>query len=72
MDAVLITKADLEGYNSCCEEEDKESQQMVIIPKATSSSFPPMIAKLSYLFASLRVSSGCRPDQLPVPEAQAC
>ncbi|KAJ9547902.1 hypothetical protein OSB04_020445, partial [Centaurea solstitialis] len=45
-DAVLITKADLEGYHT------PSSSQLALIPRSR-----PMIAKLSCLFASLKVSS---------------
>ncbi|KAJ7969511.1 Dual specificity phosphatase [Quillaja saponaria] len=67
-DAVLITKADLEGYHSTCD----VGTELPIIPKVAKAR--PMIARLSCLFASLRVSGSCVPvnRRLPVPEARAC
>ncbi|XP_056163770.1 phosphatidylglycerophosphate phosphatase PTPMT2-like [Syzygium oleosum] len=69
-DTVFITKADLEGYQ--CTLEDNYGKDLAIIPKVTRSR--PMIAKLSCLFASLKVSGGIGslPRRLPVPEARAC
>ncbi|KAF8036407.1 hypothetical protein BT93_C2196 [Corymbia citriodora subsp. variegata] len=69
-DTVYITKADLEGYQ--CTSEDNFGKVLAIIPKVTRSR--PMIAKLSCLFASLKVSGGIGsvPRRLPVPEARAC
>ncbi|EXC28683.1 Protein-tyrosine phosphatase mitochondrial 1 [Morus notabilis] len=69
-DAVLITKADLEGYHSAPEE--LAAKQLVVVPKVVKAS--PMIARLSCLFASLKVagSSGIVARRLPVPEPRAC
>lgn len=69
-DAVLITKADLEGYHGACEEAVREKkQQLAVVPRAG-----PMIARLSCLFASLKVSGniGTISRRLPVPEPRAC
>ncbi|KVI12276.1 Dual specificity phosphatase [Cynara cardunculus var. scolymus] len=60
-DAVLITKADLEGYHS-------PSSQVALIPRSR-----PMIAKLSCLFASLKVSGiTTAPVSLKLTETPAC
>ncbi|XP_041006275.1 phosphatidylglycerophosphate phosphatase PTPMT2-like isoform X1 [Juglans microcarpa x Juglans regia] len=69
-DAVLITKADLEGYHG--NYDGNAGWQLEIVPKAIKAR--PMIAKLTCLFASLKVSGGCGPGprRLPVPEARAC
>ncbi|XP_041008104.1 phosphatidylglycerophosphate phosphatase PTPMT2-like [Juglans microcarpa x Juglans regia] len=70
-DAVLITKADLEGYHG--NYDGDAGKQLEIVPKVLKAR--PMIARLSCLFfASLKVSGGCRPEprRLPVPEARAC
>ncbi|XP_058214410.1 phosphatidylglycerophosphate phosphatase PTPMT2-like isoform X3 [Rhododendron vialii] len=56
-DAVLITKANLEGYRSSGDEDHKK--ELAIVPRMARSK--PMIARLSCLFASLRVSGGCGP-----------
>lgn len=68
-DAVLITKDDLKGYHGSSDDADK---QLAIVPKALKAR--PMIARLSCLFASLKVSGGCGPvvRRLPVPEPRAC
>ncbi|XP_027066809.1 phosphatidylglycerophosphate phosphatase PTPMT2-like [Coffea arabica] len=66
VDAVLITKADLEGYQSSG---DDTSKELVIVPKMRSR---PMIARLSCLFASLRVSGGGVPVIRQLTEARAC
>ncbi|KAB1209252.1 putative dual specificity protein phosphatase DSP8 [Morella rubra] len=57
-DAVLITKADLEGYHG--NYEGDASKHLQVVPKAVKAR--PMIARLSCLFASLRVSGGCGSD----------
>lgn len=74
-DAVLITKADLEGYRSSFDEDHKK--ELAIVPRMARSK--PMIARLSCLFAYLRVSGGCGPvprQLTPVPrqltDARAC
>ncbi|XP_052183837.1 phosphatidylglycerophosphate phosphatase PTPMT2-like [Diospyros lotus] len=68
VDAVLITKADLEGYHSSCD--DDGSKELAIVARVARSS--PMIARLSCLFASLRVSGGCGPVPRQLTEARAC
>ncbi|KAI8553685.1 hypothetical protein RHMOL_Rhmol05G0035800 [Rhododendron molle] len=68
-DAVLITKADLEGYRSSSDEDHKK--ELAIVPRMARSR--PMIARLScLLFASLRVSGGCGPVPRQLTEARAC
>ncbi|KAG6658345.1 hypothetical protein I3843_04G144100 [Carya illinoinensis] len=69
-DAVLITKADLEGYHG--NYDGDAGKQLAIVPKVLKAR--PMIARLSCLFAYLKVSGGCGPEprRLPVPEARAC
>ncbi|PON62483.1 Dual specificity phosphatase [Parasponia andersonii] len=68
-DAVLITKDDLEGYHGASED---VGRQLTIVPKVVKAS--PMIARLSCLFASLKVSGSCGTvaRRLPVPEPRAC
>nr|XP_048321833.1 phosphatidylglycerophosphate phosphatase PTPMT2 [Ziziphus jujuba var. spinosa] len=68
-DAVFITKDDLEGYHGTS---DDAGKQLAVVPKVLKAS--PMIARLSCLFASLKVSGGCVPVErrLPVPEPRAC
>ncbi|XP_061371143.1 phosphatidylglycerophosphate phosphatase PTPMT2-like [Gastrolobium bilobum] len=67
-DTVLITKDDLEGYHSTCD----ASMELAIVPKVQKTK--PMIARLSCLFASLKVSGSCVPEarRLPVSESRAC
>lgn len=67
-DAVLITKDDLEGYHSTSD----TSMELAIVPKVPKTK--PMIARLSCLFASLKVSGGSVPmtRRLPVSESRAC
>lgn len=67
-DAVLITKADLEGYHSTCDAD----MELAIVPKLPRTM--PMIARLSCLFASLKVSGSSVPmiRRLPVSESRAC
>ncbi|KAB2618433.1 dual specificity protein phosphatase DSP8 [Pyrus ussuriensis x Pyrus communis] len=69
-DAVLITKDDLEGYHGTYD--DTARKQLAIVPKMVKAS--PMIARLSCLFASLKVSGNCGPvaRRLSVPEPRAC
>lgn len=67
-DAVLITKADLEGYHSSCD--TVIGKELAIINRVTRSR--PMIAKLSCLFASLKVSGGYTPVTRQLTEARAC
>ncbi|KAJ0581148.1 putative phosphoric monoester hydrolase [Helianthus annuus] len=64
-DAVLITKADLEGYNS-----PSKGKELALVPRVSKTS--PMIAKLSCLFASLKVSSNSGPVSLKLTETPAC
>lgn len=68
-DAVLITKADLEGYHSSCD--TFVGKELAIVNRVTRSR--PMIAKLSCLFASLKVSGGyTTPVTRQLTEARAC
>ena len=67
-DAVLITKADLEGYHSSCD--TVSGKELAIINRVTRSR--PMIAKLSCLFASLKVSGSYTPVTRQLTEARAC
>lgn len=67
-DAVLITKADLEGYHSSCD--TVVGKELAIINRVTRSR--PMIAKLSCLFASLKVSGSYTPVTRQLTEARAC
>ncbi|KAI3742093.1 hypothetical protein L1987_59773 [Smallanthus sonchifolius] len=64
-DAVLITKADLEGYNS-----PSQGKQLALVPRVSRSN--PMMAKLSCLFASRKVSSVSGPVTLKLTETPAC
>nr|GEY86909.1 putative dual specificity protein phosphatase DSP8 [Tanacetum cinerariifolium] len=63
-DAVLITKADLEGYSS-----PSHSEELAIV--SNSARTRPMIAKLSCLFTSLKVSDGCSAMNMKLTEAPA-
>ncbi|KAK3027130.1 hypothetical protein RJ639_042424, partial [Escallonia herrerae] len=65
-DAVLITKADLEGYHSPCD----SGKELAVFPGVRRTR--PMIAKLSCIFASLKVSGGCAPVTRQLTEARAC
>lgn len=67
-DAVLITKADLEGYDSPCS--DNSGKELAVVTRRSSTS--PMMARLSCLFASLRVSGNCGPVMRQLTEARAC
>ncbi|XP_050220497.1 phosphatidylglycerophosphate phosphatase PTPMT2 [Mercurialis annua] len=67
-DAVLVTKADLEGYHSASDN-DAISKELAIVPRIKAR---PMIARLSCLFASLKVSGVCGPVTGRMPEARAC
>lgn len=69
-DAVLITKADLEGYHSTCN--DSAGRELAIVTRVAKAK--PMIARLSCLFSSLKVpgSGGSLIKRLPVSEARAC
>ncbi|XVF34948.1 hypothetical protein REPUB_Repub18cG0102300 [Reevesia pubescens] len=68
LDAVLITKADLEGYHSTYD--DITGKELVIVPRMVRAR--PMIARLSCLFASLKVSGVSGPVSGRLPEARAC
>ncbi|CAI8619720.1 unnamed protein product [Vicia faba] len=67
-DTVLITKDDLEGYHSTSD----TSMELAIVSKVPKTK--PMIARLSCLFASLKVSGSSVPmtRRLPVSESRAC
>ncbi|XVF88654.1 hypothetical protein PTKIN_Ptkin19aG0068200 [Pterospermum kingtungense] len=69
MDAVMITKADLEGYHSTLD--DITGKELVVVPRMLRAR-RPMIARLSCLFASLKVSGVCGPVNGRLPEARAC
>lgn len=64
VDAVLITKADLEGYHS------PGGKELTVVPRMVRTS--PMMARLSCLFASLKVSGNCGPTMRQLTEARAC
>ncbi|KAG9140106.1 hypothetical protein Leryth_021133 [Lithospermum erythrorhizon] len=68
VDAVLITKEDLEGYHSSCD--DVSSRELAIVPRKARQT--PMMSKLSCLFASLRVSGSNGPVIRQLTEARAC
>ncbi|GMI81280.1 hypothetical protein HRI_001797300 [Hibiscus trionum] len=67
-DAVMITKADLEGYHSAFD--NISSKELVVMPRMVRAR--PMIARLSCLFASLKVSGVSGPVSGRLPEARAC
>ncbi|XP_015061802.1 putative dual specificity protein phosphatase DSP8 [Solanum pennellii] len=67
-DAVLITKADLEGYHSSSD--DSRGKELALVPRIARTQ--PMIARLSCLFASLKVSGGYGPVTRQLTEARAC
>ncbi|XP_059276736.1 phosphatidylglycerophosphate phosphatase PTPMT2-like [Lycium ferocissimum] len=67
-DAVLITKADLEGYH--CSSDYSRGKELALVPRMARTQ--PMIARLSCLFASLKVSGGCGPVTRQLTEARAC
>ncbi|VFQ87824.1 unnamed protein product [Cuscuta campestris] len=70
-DAVLITKADLEGYHSS--PDNYSGKQLAIMPRVAKTRTRPMIAKLSCLFTSLKVSGVCgQPVTRWLTEAPAC
>ncbi|XP_059634878.1 phosphatidylglycerophosphate phosphatase PTPMT2-like [Cornus florida] len=69
-DAVLITKADLEGYHGTCDD-DGGKEELTMIPSVGRSR--PMMARLSCLFASLKVSSSYGAvGRQQMAEARAC
>ncbi|CAN4096293.1 unnamed protein product [Withania somnifera] len=67
-DAVLITKADLEGYHSSSD--DSRGKELALVPRVARTQ--PMIARLSCLFALLKVSGGYGPVTRQLTEARAC
>lgn len=67
-DAVIITKADLEGYPNPCN--DDSGKELAIVPRMPRTN--PMMARLSCLFASLKVSGGCGFVARQMTEARAC
>ncbi|XP_073044037.1 phosphatidylglycerophosphate phosphatase PTPMT2-like [Primulina eburnea] len=67
-DVVLITKADLEGYHSPCN--DISGKELMAMPRISMSM--PMMARLSCLFSSLKVSGSCGPITRQLTEARAC
>ncbi|KAI9192615.1 hypothetical protein LWI28_025515 [Acer negundo] len=67
-DAVLITKADLEGYHGTCD--DNAGKELAIVSRMVRTR--PMMARLSCLFASLKVSGVSGPVTRRFPEARAC
>ncbi|WOG94307.1 hypothetical protein DCAR_0313600 [Daucus carota subsp. sativus] len=67
-DAVMITKEDLEGYHSFCAADAQK--KLAIVTRATRTS--PVIARLSCLFASLKVSGGDTTISRQLNEAHAC
>lgn len=77
-DAVLVTTADLEGYHSSCDEDScSDSMELVIIrrparPTPVITRSMPMIARLSCLFSSLRVSGNSGPVIRQLTDARAC
>ena len=68
VDAVMITKADLEGYHSSFD--DITGKELAVVLRMVRAR--PMIARLSCLFASLKVSGVCGPVSGRLPEARAC
>ncbi|PHT73522.1 putative dual specificity protein phosphatase DSP8 [Capsicum annuum] len=67
-DAVLITKADLEGYHSSSD--DSRGKELALVPRIARTQ--PMIARLSCLFASLKVSGVYGPVTRQLTDARAC
>ncbi|XP_022893279.1 putative dual specificity protein phosphatase DSP8 [Olea europaea var. sylvestris] len=65
-DAVIITKADLEGYPFI----NDSGKELAIVPRMPRTN--PMMARLSCLFASLKVSGGCGFVARQMTEARAC
>ncbi|XP_072977533.1 phosphatidylglycerophosphate phosphatase PTPMT2-like [Typha angustifolia] len=66
-DAVLITEADLEGYGT-----DEVVSKDLSVSTYRVAQPRPMIARLSCLFASLKVSGGCSPVSHRLPEMRVC
>ncbi|PKI49096.1 hypothetical protein CRG98_030548, partial [Punica granatum] len=71
-DAVLITKADLEGYVCSSDGNNNSGMELALVPNATKAM--PMIARLSCLFMYLKDSGSLGPIswRLPAAEAHAC
>ncbi|KAJ0030822.1 hypothetical protein Pint_13308 [Pistacia integerrima] len=67
-DAVLITKADLEGYHGTSD--DNAGKELAVVSRTMRTR--PMMARLSCLFASLKVSGVSGPVTRRLPEARAC
>ncbi|XP_055800923.1 phosphatidylglycerophosphate phosphatase PTPMT2-like [Solanum dulcamara] len=67
-DAVLITKADLEGYHSSSD--NSRGKELALVHRIARTQ--PMIARLSCLFASLKVSGGHGSVTRQLTEARAC
>ncbi|GAA0187600.1 hypothetical protein LIER_34888 [Lithospermum erythrorhizon] len=67
-DAVLITKADLEGYHSPSDE--LSCKELAMVPRNRRQK--PMISKLSCLFSSLLVSSSNGTIVRQLTDARAC
>ncbi|KAI3754223.1 hypothetical protein L1987_54002 [Smallanthus sonchifolius] len=65
VDAVLITKADLEGYNS-----PSQDKELALVPRVVKASL--MMSRLSCLFSTLKVSGSCAPINMKLTEAPAC
>lgn len=69
-DAVLITKADLEGYHSS-PDNNSGRRQLAVMPRVARTR--PVIEKLSCLFTALKVSGVCgQPVARWLTEAPAC
>lgn len=69
-DAVFITKADLEGYHGNYDNTGA-GKEIAFVPRVARAR--PMIARLSCLFASLKVSgSNCGLLAGQLSEARAC
>ncbi|KAK4753989.1 hypothetical protein SAY87_002093 [Trapa incisa] len=70
VDAVLVTKDDLEGYVCSGDGNDNSGMEFALIPKATK--VMPVIARLSYLFMSLKDTGSLGPMHPAAAEAGAC
>ncbi|KAK4432949.1 putative dual specificity protein phosphatase DSP8 [Sesamum alatum] len=67
-DAVLITKADLEGYHGPCSNDS--GKELMVVPRMMRRR--AMMARLSCLFSSLKVSGNYGPVMRQLTEARAC
>uniref|UniRef100_A0A2P2JPV5 Uncharacterized protein MANES_16G106900 n=1 Tax=Rhizophora mucronata TaxID=61149 RepID=A0A2P2JPV5_RHIMU len=67
-DVVLITKADLEGYHATCDNHGA-SKELFFFPRIKVR--PPMMGRLSCLFACLKVCGVGGPVIGRLPEARA-